>query len=736
METLIQPWLAQAAQYFQAGDYGHAAALYEQGIETEPEQLSHYWSLGLAYLLQENEAEAQTTWLYALSQGDETQQSEWLADLIGVLVAEATQQQSNAQPKHAWLIRQHVRALEPDNLVNLLELISLAIELEEFDPAYFDDWGITFLVQAPQTKVEPDPLLKVLEQTLLFLGPPTLEFAKACLTHVQESPNWLNLYIKIIEKTGNEFGRARRAIELVQLCLGFLPEHLDLWSLLARFQLKVEDYQDAIQSARKVLDLSQEPIQKAVARADLLKNLITAGNWSEVEQLLANFRQDLDGLLELPEIRFDSGLLQALLVKIGTFAYLQDNLPENRHYQNLLADLFLQGVQTALASAPEATQPTHLPVPRASASETRKLKIGYIGSTFRRHSVSWLNRWLFAHHNKKEFEIHIYSFGEVIEDPFFKAWFEPQAHFITESRNKTGAMIRKIQSDEIDILVDLDSYTLDLTCTVMAAKPAPIQVTWLGTDASGLKSIDYFIADPYVLPEYAQEHYQEKIWRLPQTYLAVDGFEVGYPTIHREDLDIPLDAVVYFSSQGAYKRHPETMRLQLEIIKQVPNSYLLVKGVGDPEIIKAYFTDLAKDVGVSIDQLRFLESFATEYDHRANLQIADVILDTYPYSGATTTLEALWVGVPLVTRVGETFSSRNSFTFLKNVGVEEGIAWTAEEYVEWGVRFGTDEALRQDVAWKLYQSRHTSPLWDAKQFTLEMEAAYKQMWAQYCATCS
>lgn len=105
------------------------------------------------------------------------------------------------------------------------------------------------------------------------------------------------------------------------------------------------------------------------------------------------------------------------------------------------------------------------------------------------------------------------------------------------------------------------------------------------------------------------------------------------------------------------------------------------------------------------------------------------MLDTFPYNGATTTLETLWMGIPLVTRMGEQFAARNSYTMLKNVGVEEGIAWTDEEYVEWGIRLGTDAVLRQQVREKLRQSRQTSPLWNAAQFTREMERAYEQMWA-------
>ena len=213
-------------------------------------------------------------------------------------------------------------------------------------------------------------------------------------------------------------------------------------------------------------------------------------------------------------------------------------------------------------------------------------------------------------------------------------------------------------------------------------------MTWLGLDASGLPSIDYFIADPYVLPEDAQTYYHEKIWRLPQTYLAIDGFEVGVPTLRREQLDIPADAVVYLNVQNALKRHPDTIRLQMQIIKAVPNSYFLIKGTGDEAITKQLFTRIAQAEGVDPAKLRFLKRDANEIIHRANLQIADVVLDTYPYNGATTTLEVLWMGIPLVTRVGQQFAARNSYTFMTNAGLSEGIAWSDREYVEWGIRLG------------------------------------------------
>lgn len=113
------------------------------------------------------------------------------------------------------------------------------------------------------------------------------------------------------------------------------------------------------------------------------------------------------------------------------------------------------------------------------------------------------------------------------------------------------------------------------------------------------------------------------------------------------------------------------------------------------------------------------------------MAIADIFLDTYPYNGATTTLEALWAEIPTVTRVGEQFASRNAYGFMMNTNIQEGIAWTDEEYITWGVKLATNEDLRRDISWKLRQSKRKSPLWNSKQFTKEMENAYQQMWQIY-----
>jgi predicted O-linked N-acetylglucosamine transferase (SPINDLY family) len=258
--------------------------------------------------------------------------------------------------------------------------------------------------------------------------------------------------------------------------------------------------------------------------------------------------------------------------------YFQDEPVTNRWIQNRLASIAANNTKEF---AKETEKRFH---PAVAVDSPEVIKIGFASHCFRQHSVGWLSRWFFKHYDREKFQVYLYFHASEPENAFAQEWFIKnawQAHSSTSSLR----LAEQVHEDKIDILVDLDSITLDTTCELMALKPAPIQVTWLGWDASGVPGIDYYIADPYVLPDNAQDYYQEKIWRLPQTYLAVDGFEVGVPTLRRDDLDIPTDAVVYLSAQRGYKRHLDTARLQMKILKEVPNSYFVIKGLGDTAVL-------------------------------------------------------------------------------------------------------------------------------------------------------
>lgn len=724
-----EEWQQQAEQYLNQGCYRDAANFYEELIKTELDVKSHYWYLGLALLLQGQETEAQATWLLAMMEGEPEEIEIWTGELLQILETEAKRLETQEDYSGAWLIRGHIREICPNQINNLLGLIQLTIALDKFAGEELTDWDVLELLEEqPSGSIPSDLLLSVLKNCLntVPLHPSSLKLATVCTIHLQQDPDFIQVLLQTAKDVGYSRHQAKQATGFAELCVTLDSFNPEVLQHLATFYQDASNYTQGIETAKQFYSLMNSLPDRIFGMQLVLRGLMSAGGyWDEASHALDEYESLLLMLIEQQPLNLHPVPVSRLFNATFFFPYFRDQPQQTKSIQNQIARLCQLNTQIYAQKEAKLYGSRRRNQGRERA---RALKIGYLSRDLRSHSVGWLARWLFQYHDRTQFEIYGYFVGYKPRGDALQEWYITQVDCAHTLNSNSLAIAEQIYQDDIDILIDLDSLTLDFTGEVKSLKPAPIQVTWLGWDASGLPAVDYFIADPYVLPESAQNYYAEKIWRLPQTYIAVDGFEVGIPTLRRDLLDIPANAVIYYTGQRGYKRHPDTAKLQMQIIKAVPNSYFLIKGLAEEESIQRFFYQLAEEEGVEGDRLRFLPPVASEEIHRANLAIADVVLDTYPYNGATTTLETLWMGIPLVTRVGEQFAARNSYTMMMNVGVTEGIAWTDEEYVAWGIRLGTDATLREEISWRLRRSRQTSPLWNAQKFTREMEKAYQQMW--------
>ncbi|MBW4652737.1 MAG: O-linked N-acetylglucosamine transferase, SPINDLY family protein [Kaiparowitsia implicata GSE-PSE-MK54-09C] len=729
----------QVAECMAQGQFGSAIALCETWTDAAPTDMQARWQLGLAYLLEGQEEAAQLTWTLAMAEGDESDVARWTEELQAVLAAAATQLANDEQGTLAWVARQYIRELDPENVNNLLALLGLSLELKQFDPDEFERWG---LVEALSPEANPAlsddggldlDLLDRTMHTVLTHAPESwvlVPFMEAALSQVGDRKRWLHWLKDHIADLKLVLANHALSLRYAEMCHPFNQDDLPMMLQLAGLYQDQERYDQGIEIAQQHISRSSSLVEKLTGSSVLMRGLMLAGGrWEEATRLAEHNKALTEQLLQEYSIDPDRPLGAEVMCTSGFYwPYLRDRPRDTRALQNRVSAFYQASAQAHVAKH----HPDYQPYPQKPLvrSDRPKLRIGVLSRSMRLHSVGWLSRWLFKHYDRSRFEVYAYFNQQRRIDPFGQEWFANRATRACCFDGDQLGVAKHIQEDEIDILLDLDSLTSDLCCSVFALKPAPVQVTWLGLDASGLPAIDYFVADSYVVPEEADEYYAEKLWRLPRTYIAVDGFEVGVPTLRRYQLGIPADAVIFFSSQVSFKRHPATIRLQMQIIKGVPGSYFLIKGLGDAEAVKQQFEQIAEEEGVAGDRLRFLPLTQSEFEHRANLGIADVVLDTFPYNGATTTLETLWMGVPLVTRVGQQFASRNSYGMLRNAGITEGIAHTDAEYVAWGIRLGQDAALRQQIHWALLRSRQTAPLWDGQAFTRDMEHAFEQMWAQ------
>ncbi len=720
----------QAYEYFTEGDYPQAVNLYEKVIKSESDidNTLSYWYLGLALLLDGQEVEAQMVWMMPLSDGETEKIEQYTEELLQVLEIEAERLRQLQEYKLAWLIRQHIREINSDDLNNILNIIQLSSRLNIYDEELPLSQAAQLIQSATYDNDDIDKLLQTLE-LILEVYPvqvSTFDFIQACISTNYKSIKLIDIFCEKASLFINSLSPEKTS-EICDLCLKISSSNIGILANFANLYQCAGKNLESLKFTATILDLSPEILDEIAANYLTIRALIRiGGNWQQAELAHERYEYLLQKLIKSNCDVSEDHIIN-LITTVAFAPYFKDNPPSNHAFRNQIAQFSQSRIQTF---ANQEFSKYQQEIYERNKDSDKILKIGYISSCLRRHSVGWLSRWILNYHNCEKFHIYAYSL-EHTNDSLQQFISQQVWEFNDLSSANIIEIAEKIYQDQIDILIDLDSITSRRVCGVMALKPAPVQVTWLGSDASGLPAIDYFIADPYVLPQSADTYYASKIWRLPNTYVAVDGFEIGTPTLHREDLNIPNDAVIYLTSQTAYKRHPNTVRLQIKILKKVPESYLLIKGQSNQDTIKGFFEKISEEEGVDISRLRFLPLVDLESVHRANLGIADIVLDTYPYNGATTTLETLWMGIPLVTRVGEQFAARNSYTMMMNAGIEEGIAWTDEEYIEWGIRLGKDENLRQQVAWKLRKSRHSAPLWNAKQFTREMEKAYQQMWQIY-----
>jgi predicted O-linked N-acetylglucosamine transferase (SPINDLY family) len=705
-------------------------------VTLENTLLDDCWQAGVDRVIAGQEEEAQAIWLTPFFDNEflvdsnivisEEQMSQSLTDY---LLKAFDEQVVEGKVQEAYAIAKCLQAVAPENVNGLLRLVNISIQFNEFslealaEPSFVELFEESSDIDIDLLYIFITNITKRLEEQYATVY---RDFIKLIAT---KTTNISRFIYEIVPHTffiGANLGMVHLRTELLEVCLAYAPSNFRFTVLcnLAESTIQENNYD-------KIVSIGEQCYQEGSQLGDsqhicgshrLLTALMEAGEWQRIPAVAEQHQQ----------------LIQAFLAKEKTItadaattlnsSYFLNYVHDEPRLLHRLRDGIGDICSKLVNSAPKPSTSNDY---YQSLPKTKALRIGYIASTLSNHSVGWLSRWLFNYHDRSNFEIFIYHVDQKDNQNFNRKFFRDKvdvAHYLDGKSFEIADLIRR---DEIDILVDMDSLSLSTTYEVMCHKPAPVAVTWLGWDTSGCPEIDYFIADPYVLPTDAEEYYRTKIWRLPQTYLAIDGFEVQVPTKRRFDYQIPEDAVVYLCAQKSYKHHPDILRLQMKIIKQVPNSYLLVKMRANPESLMKIYRELADEVGISIEQMRFIQPDPDEMTHRANLQLADVVLDTFPYNGATTTLETLWMGVPLVTKVGQAFVARNSYAFMQQVGVTEGIAHTDAEYVDWGVRLGTDLALRQQVMGKLLNSRKTSPLWNARSFTLEMENAYRQMWEIY-----
>ena len=499
-----------------------------------------------------------------------------------------------------------------------------------------------------------------------------------------------------------EMGRDAEAIAWYQFALRHQPDLLAAANNLGNSLLNIGSIEEA---AALFHQLVQAHPRHASAWSNLGNVLKQQGR---LDEALAAFRR---------AIELEPGLVTAA----SNLVYTQHFHPgfdakalaeEHRHWENQYARPLRPFIQ------PHANE----------RSLARPLRIGYVSPDFREHPIGRFLFPLLAHHDKKKFKVIGYSQNRVADPmtqrlrPFTVGWRD----IVGLADEQVDALIRE---DKIDILVDLTMHMSDNRLLVFARKPAPVQVTYLAyCSTTGLETIDYRLSDPYLDPvDGKQSIYSEKTIHLPETYWCYQPFNA--PPDVAPMPAAPTGSVTFGSLNNFSKISEPGLRTWAAILRALPKSQLLIHAHEGSH--RERVRTQMENEGVASPQLQFV-GFTPTAQYFSQYNRIDIALDTFPYGGGTTSCDALWMGVPVVSLIGQTAVGRGGLSILSNLGLPELVANSEEEYVRIAIELAADLPRLGRLRSTLRQQMAASPLMDAPRFTRNVEAAYLMMWRNWC----
>jgi predicted O-linked N-acetylglucosamine transferase (SPINDLY family) len=497
----------------------------------------------------------------------------------------------------------------------------------------------------------------------------------------------------------NDLDRRAEALALYRDALSLKPDNAVIWYNVGSVLADMRRLEEAVKAYRRAYELDPSDDNVAAALAIRCQQIC---DWKDLERL---WRQSLDGQV--------SGSADP-----SPFSLL--SMPSKPAEQLVCARRW--GHQHSRGT-PEG-QFQH----RRGLRE--RLRIGYLSADFRKHAVAYLAVELVELHDRQRFEVFGYSYGPD-DGSAMRARLAGAFDRFSDVRSEFPPhTAQRIYEDGVDILVDLTGITQHCRPRILAHRPAPIQVNYLGYPGTmGAEFIDYILVDRYIVRPEEAGFYSEKVVWLPDSYQVNDRRrEVSPRTPTRAECGLPEQGFVFCCFNNTFKINPETFDSWMRILKQVEGSVLWL--IGDNALAERNLRREAEARGVDAARLVFAPRCEMP-DHLARQKLADLFLDTLPYTAHTTTSDALWVGLPVVTLAGDTFAARVAGSLLLNTGLPELITHNRADYEALALRLAQHPTELQAVLAKLAAQAPGAPLFDAPATTRAVETAYQRMWALY-----
>jgi len=508
----------------------------------------------------------------------------------------------------------------------------------------------------------------------------------------------------------NSQNKRAEAVFCFQKALEIKPENAEAYHNLGNVFIDLGRRTEALSSYQKALEISPD---HAKAFSELFYQLQQLCDWNKLEGMTAK-------LDDFTTKALDKGTKTAET----PFLNLSRHIDPSRNFA--VAKSWSGDIARAMSNLN-----VHFPF-EGRRSRKNKIVVGYLSNAFRDHAMAYLTLSLYGLHNRDEFNIFCYSYGED-DGSYYSTRIRQDCDKFVDIGNLNNAdAARCIYDDQVDILVDLKGYTKDSRLEISALHPAPIQARYLGlAGTTGADFFDYIITDKIVTPEDHAQYYSENFAYLPHCYQINDYAQtISSKCWNRADFGLPENSFVFCSFSQGYKIEPVMFNTWINILLQVPETVLWLQRKN--EITEKNLRQEAESKGIESARLIFSEKLSKD-QHQRRLGLVDMALDTRIVNGAATTSDALWAGVPVITLQGNHFSSRMSSSMLTALGLPELITSTLKEYESLAVDLARNPVKLQMIRQTLMKNRLAEPLFNTSRFTRNLEKAYKEMWEIFAA---
>lgn len=612
----------------------------------------------------------------------------------------------------ASISKQLAIALQHYQAERLTEAEKICRQVLKTQPEQADAWYLLGLVAQKQGKV--DQAQEAAQRAAsLYCRLGTTCFNKRQLneavTHYQKAIALSPTYAEAYNNLGNvyqDLGQGDAAIAAYEQAIAIKPEFGEAHNNLGNMYKRDGRLSEAIAHYEKAVE----------CRPDLAETLNNLGNvfkdQGRMSEAIAAYRQSIEIKPQLLEAR--SNLLFSL-------HYDSSHTPEQ---------IFAEHKRWAEQFADPITR--QAPPLQNDRTRDRRLRIGYVSPDFNAHPVGFFIGSVLAAHRREVVEVFCYAnllahdnLTEQLQR-FADGWRD----IYGMSDEQVAAQIRQ---DQIDILIDLAGHTAGNRVLVFAHKPAPVQVTYLGyPNTTGLQAIDYRLTDTWADPVGKSDRWHtESLVRLPRGFLCYQAAQ-NAPSISPVP-SLTQNFVTFGSFNNLSKVTPAVISAWAAILQAMPNSRLIMKyrALTD-RATQEYVHKLFEQQEISRDRVQLLGHVNSFAEHLALYSQIDIALDSFPYNGTTTTCEALWMGVPVITIAGQGHAARVGVSILANLGLTDLITTSVAEYVELAKRLASDRERLRYLRANLRYLMSRSPLTDARGFTQVLETAYRQMWQRWC----